>query len=149
MSPRQVRRAVVLAVALLALVDVGLAATPHHSRGMDVARALSASRAFSGPRYLLLVAGVVLLALLPGLRAAKRNAWRLALALSVASALGHHLSGLDVIGLLAAGTTVGILLATHASFPVPPIRPTPPRAGGSSSSERPPSSFTAWLGCGC
>lgn len=128
MSGRRVRRTVVAAVALLALLDVVLAAVPSHRHRLAAhahVPALSPFQAFDGPRYLLLVAGMVLLAVLPGLHAAKKNAWLVATIVSAMSAIGHHLNGLDLVGLLVAIATLLILASARASFPVPSD---PPRA---------------------
>lgn len=125
MSPRRTRRAAVVVVALLGLIDVVLAATPHPHSGPRVRPGFSLALAFGGPRYLLLMAGGVLLAVAPGLRAGKQNAWRIAVAVSALSLVGHQLRAVHVVGSVVAGLAIGILLVGRASFAVPSD---PPRA---------------------
>lgn len=120
MTSRAARRLVVVAVAVLGWVDLVLAAVQDHVGRIGHLGPLRIAEAVGGPRYLLLVAGVALLVTVPGLRAAKRNAWLLAVVLSLASSVGHHLNGLDLAGLVASLTAAAALLATRRRFRVPP-----------------------------
>lgn len=118
MSARATRRGVVAAVGALACLDIVLAAAPDHGGRVGHVGPLRVAEAVGGPRYLLLLAGVSLLVALPALRAAKRNAWRVAVLVAALSALGHHLNGLDLVGLAASLATVGLLAVTMRRFPV-------------------------------
>jgi lysylphosphatidylglycerol synthetase-like protein (DUF2156 family) len=120
LTARAARRVVVAVVSILAVTDIVLAAALHHRGRTGSIGPLRVAEALGGPRYMLLVAGVALLVTVPSLRAAKRNAWRLALVLSAASAIGHHFNGMDLVGLAASVLSCAVLAASAGRFPVPP-----------------------------
>jgi phosphatidylglycerol lysyltransferase len=113
---RPARGRVAVAVAAAGVSDILLAASADHLRGADSLGELRLSQAIGGPRYGLLVAGLVLLLTVPGLRSARRTAWWVALGLSAASVVAHRLPGLDRFGLLACAFAVGALVSQRRWF---------------------------------
>lgn len=69
-----------------------------------------------GGRYLLLIAGIVVILSAHGLLRGKRNAWRVAMVASAWSIVGHHLKEADVAGLVSCGILVIALLAGRHAF---------------------------------
>ena len=69
-----------------------------------------------GGRYLLLIAGIVLILSAHGLLRGKRNAWRVAMVASAWSIVGHHLKEADAAGLAACAVLVVALLAGRDAF---------------------------------
>ena len=116
MRVRRARHVTATLVGALGVADLVLAAGRHtHVRATAIAIRW-AEHAVIGARFLLLVAGLTLVLVTRGLLHGKRNAWRVALVVSLASLVGHHLKEADAVGL---GFTIGVvavLLATRTNF---------------------------------
>ncbi|MGZ4771580.1 MAG: bifunctional lysylphosphatidylglycerol flippase/synthetase MprF [Ilumatobacteraceae bacterium] len=69
-----------------------------------------------GGRYLLLIAGIVLILSAHGLMRGKRNAWRVAMIAGAWSIVGHHLKEADAAGLVSCAVLVIALLAGREAF---------------------------------
>ena len=123
---QQRRRLLAAACFVLAFVNVTGAvfktAPAHHSFFRD---ALGGS-APGGPRFLLMLAGLLLIAAIPGLLRAKRMAALIALVAAAASLALHplRLSDLDGPG---AAFSLAVLIAIAVSFRLFPARPDPVR----------------------
>ena len=111
------RRVAAALTGALGVVDLALAAGRRrgHVQGGFVA-ARWVAQAVVGGRFLLLVAGLVLVLVARGLVHGKRNAWRLAVVVSVASLAGHHFAGADAVGVGFTLVVVAVLVATRAGF---------------------------------
>lgn len=73
-----------------------------------------------GGRYLLLIAGIVLILTARGLQHGKHNAWRIAMVAGALSLIGHHMKEADVVGLAScAGLLVGLLVGRQAFLASP------------------------------
>jgi phosphatidylglycerol lysyltransferase len=112
-----IRRAVACAAIAVGVADLVWAA----KRSGAPARLHALGRAtatMTGTRYLLLLAGMALLLNVFGLLHAKRNAWRVAVVLSIASCFAFVHRDRDVLspGLLLAGGLVALLVLTSGSF---------------------------------
>ncbi len=75
-----------------------------------------------GGRYLLLIAGLVLILAAHGLQHGKHNAWRVAMVAGAWSIIGHHLNEADAIGLASCAVLVGALLVGRRAFLARPDR---------------------------
>lgn len=69
-----------------------------------------------GGRYLLLIAGIILILSARALVHGKRNAWRLAMVADVWSMAGHHLKETDAVGLTISAVLLIALLAGRSAF---------------------------------
>ena len=69
-----------------------------------------------GGRYLLLIAGIVMILSAHGLLRGKRNAWRVAMVASAWSIVGHHFKEADAAGLASCAILVIALLAGRHAF---------------------------------
>jgi phosphatidylglycerol lysyltransferase len=78
-----------------------------------------------GSHFLLLISGVTLLLITPGLWHGKRLAWLLALACGVVSILAHPLRNVDLWGTGGSALFVGLLIGARPQFPA---RSDPPTA---------------------
>ena len=116
MTPRRVRRVVAAGAFGSGVADMVLAASRHtHVRATMIA-VRWAVQAVVGARFLVLVAGLVLVLVTRGLLHGKRNAWLLALIVTVASLASHHVKEADALGL---AVTIGfglLLVGTRRHF---------------------------------
>ena len=69
-----------------------------------------------GGRYLLLIAGIVMVLSAHGLLRGKRNAWRVAMVASAWSIVGHHFKEADAVGLASCAVLVIALLVGRHAF---------------------------------
>ena len=116
MRPRLHRRAAAAATASLGAADLVLAAGRRTHVRVTFAGARWAVQAVIGARFLLLVAGLVLLLVTRGLLHGKRNAWRVAITVSLASLAGHHVKEADAVGLSLTLGVVALLVVCRSSF---------------------------------
>jgi phosphatidylglycerol lysyltransferase len=116
MTPRHVRRVVAVGAFASGVADMVLAAGRHTHVRATVVAFRWAIQAVVGARFLVLLAGLVLVLMTRGLLHGKRNAWLLALVVTVASLAGHHVKEADALGL---AVTIGfgaLLVGTRRHF---------------------------------
>lgn len=116
MLRRRGRRLVAVLTGGLGVADLVLAAGRHtHVRATFLA-VRWAMQAVVGARFLLLVAGLVLVLVTRGLLHGKRNAWRLAVAVVAVSLAGHHIKDADGLGLVFTAAILAVLVASRPLF---------------------------------
>lgn len=114
---RRQRRFSAFAALAVGAVDLGFAAavsTPIQVRAIGLG---TAADVVFGARYVLLIAGLVLVLVARGLLHGKRNSWLAALVAVVASIPGHHLKDADLIGLGTATAMLVVLISCWRAFP--------------------------------
>jgi lysylphosphatidylglycerol synthetase-like protein (DUF2156 family) len=117
MSTRTVRLLAALGVLALGGQDVVLAAVADHPARLGGLSSIS--HAIAGPRYLLLVAAVALLASSHSLRFGHRNAWRVAVGAALLSGIADLLNNVDLFGQAGAVVVLTVLVVGNERFRAP------------------------------
>ena len=114
-NPRHMRRGCAIGSLVVGAGDLALAASARTHLRVESVFVEWAYEVVIGARYLLLLAGVVLIVTARGLLRGKRNGWRLASVATVGSIIGHHVKGADGVGLgLSIALLIALLLGRHA-----------------------------------
>ncbi len=114
---RTPRRAVAALAVAVGLLNVALVLIKHPPLRLAALHGLIPHAAVSTSRYVVLLSGLALLAAAPALAHGKRQAWRIAVAAALASALAHPFKRTDVLGSSAGLVTLAVLLAGGRRFP--------------------------------
>jgi phosphatidylglycerol lysyltransferase len=115
-SRRAWRVAVSLVAVVVAVVDLIAAGAPRPGGAGRAVDPVVLLDAVIGGRYVLLVAGLVLLALARPLRRGKRAAWWGALLAALASLPAHIVKQPQLLGILAPAVLLGLLVAGRRAF---------------------------------
>ncbi len=111
------RRGVAVSAALLGLLNITLAAVKHPLIRVGPLHGAIPHTAVVSSRYVLLVAGLVLLTSARGLLHGKRQAWRIALGAAVLSLLAHPFKRVDIAGAVATAIVITVLAGSAGLFP--------------------------------
>ena len=111
------RRGVAASVAALGLLNITLAAAKHPLIRIGPMHGAIPHTAVVGSRYVLLVAGLVLLTSARGLLHGKRQAWRIALAAAALSLVAHPFKRVDIAGTVATAVVIAVLMSSASLFP--------------------------------
>ncbi len=122
---RSNRRIIAAAVVLLGLFNVASAMLPARLVRLGQFRHLIPGDAVNGGRFVLLMLGILLVAVAPGLWTGKRAAWGIAFGCCLGSIAAHSVKNVDLWGMSASVAMVIILAASRNDFPA---RSDPPTA---------------------